>query len=231
MSWRPFNSLVGSAVKHCRAGNQSYIRFTPVDGKYKGKMAAFVIYRKLLDPLCWEPGVSKVSIDIDDETKRLLFTHNPDGRLLQFDGGLDKEWCRLHCPEKLALLLRQWLQIDPTKKTHVALNLDIQLDGVVVSFGTKLEYEKKPVGTGSAKTTVSVIPGPEKIANSSKERMLQWFQYDHLQEPLRKVSVYFFELAHNICASCEPGPERTVALRKLLEAKDAAVRARLHPGG
>jgi hypothetical protein len=231
MSWRPFDLVVESAVKHCRAGNQSYIRFSPVDGKYKGKMAAFVIYRKLLDPLGWEPGVSKVSIEIDDETKRLLLTHNPNGRLLQFDGGLDKEWCRLHCPEKLALLLRQWLQIDPTKKTHVALNLEIQLDSVVVAFGTKLEYEKKPVGTASAKTTVSVTPASEKIAHPLGERMLKWFEYDHLQQPLKKVSSYFFVLAQDLCASCEPGPERTVALRKLLEAKDAAVRARLHPGG
>ena len=29
----------------------------------------------------------------------------------------------------------------------------------------------------------------------------------------------------------EPGPERTVGLRKLLEAKDAIVRGKLHPGG
>jgi len=29
----------------------------------------------------------------------------------------------------------------------------------------------------------------------------------------------------------ERGPERTVMFRKLLEAKDAAVRAKLHPGG
>lgn len=28
-----------------------------------------------------------------------------------------------------------------------------------------------------------------------------------------------------------PRPERTEALRKLLEAKDAAVRAKVHPGG
>lgn len=44
---------------------------------------------------------------------------------------------------------------------------------------------------------------------------------------------------HGLCSECfeeivdgiKPGPERTVALRKLLEAKDAAVRARLSPGG
>jgi hypothetical protein len=61
--------------------------------------------------------------------------------------------------------------------------------------------------------------------------MLKWFAFDHLPEPLREVSSRFAELANAVCTLAEPGPERTVALRKLLEAKDAAVRARLHPGG
>ena len=39
------------------------------------------------------------------------------------------------------------------------------------------------------------------------------------------------ELAATVVAECEGGPERTVSLRKLLEAKDAAVRAKLTPGG
>jgi hypothetical protein len=39
------------------------------------------------------------------------------------------------------------------------------------------------------------------------------------------LSVPFFNLAHWIAANIPSGPERTVALRKLLEAKDAAVRA------
>lgn len=63
------------------------------------------------------------------------------------------------------------------------------------------------------------------------ERMLKWFKFDHLPEPLKEVSFHFAEVAHTVCMLCEPGPERTVALRKLLEAKDAAVRAKLHPGG
>lgn len=61
--------------------------------------------------------------------------------------------------------------------------------------------------------------------------MLKWFKFDHLPEPLKEVSAHFSELARTICFLCEPGPERTVALRKLLEAKDAAVRAKLNPGG
>ncbi len=61
------------------------------------------------------------------------------------------------------------------------------------------------------------------------ERMLAWFEYDHLPEPLRGVSKEFHTLAHWIADNIDCGPERTVALRKLLEAKDAAARAKLYP--
>jgi hypothetical protein len=62
------------------------------------------------------------------------------------------------------------------------------------------------------------------------ERMLKWFEFAHLPPHLQEVSRPFGELASKVCEVCESGPERTVALRKLLEAKDAAVRAKLHPG-
>jgi hypothetical protein len=64
-----------------------------------------------------------------------------------------------------------------------------------------------------------------------EERMLKWFEYTHLPAHLQEVSKEFYSLAQVICTLCVSGPERTVALRKLLEAKDAAVRAKLHPGG
>lgn len=63
------------------------------------------------------------------------------------------------------------------------------------------------------------------------ERMLKWFEFEHLPEHLQSVSKPFGELAASIVETIEGGPERTVALRKLLEAKDAAVRAKLNPGG
>jgi len=63
------------------------------------------------------------------------------------------------------------------------------------------------------------------------ERMLKWFAFAHLPEHLQEVSRPFGELAQLICSTIDAGPERTVALRKLLEAKDAAVRAKLQPGG
>lgn len=57
------------------------------------------------------------------------------------------------------------------------------------------------------------------------EPILQFFSYAHLPEHLQFVSLKFYNLAHQIVEHLPRNPERTVALRKLLEAKDAAVRA------
>lgn len=72
-----------------------------------------------------------------------------------------------------------------------------------------------------------------------QEHILQFFAYAHLPPHLATISKSFCDLAHAIVygdnhpdtgtvSSGPPvprNPERTVALRKLLEAKDAAVRA------
>jgi hypothetical protein len=63
---------------------------------------------------------------------------------------------------------------------------------------------------------------------SSIEPILQFFAYSHLPERLQQVSAPFGEMADHIVTSLPRNPERTVALRKLLEAKDAAVRAALY---
>ena len=60
------------------------------------------------------------------------------------------------------------------------------------------------------------------------EPMLQFFEYAHLPEHLQEVSKDFAVLARIIVATLPRNPERTVALRKLLEAKDCAVRASLY---
>lgn len=62
---------------------------------------------------------------------------------------------------------------------------------------------------------------------SQPDPILQFFAYDHLPEHLMVVAMSFARLAEDICAYLPRNPERTVALRKLLEAKDAAVRARI----
>lgn len=60
---------------------------------------------------------------------------------------------------------------------------------------------------------------------TTPDHIEQFFAYDHLPERLQAVSKPFGELAKLIVSTLPRNPERTVALRKLLEAKDAAVRA------
>ncbi len=72
---------------------------------------------------------------------------------------------------------------------------------------------------------------PNAPAIAPEDRMLKWFAYAHLPDKLRDVSAPFHGLACMLIEYVPAGPERTVALRKLLESKDAAVRAAVHPGG
>lgn len=64
------------------------------------------------------------------------------------------------------------------------------------------------------------------MTDTSHEHIEQFFAYDHLPPHLQEVSKPFADLAQ-VILTLPRNPERTVALRKLLEAKDAAVRARL----
>jgi hypothetical protein len=57
--------------------------------------------------------------------------------------------------------------------------------------------------------------------------LLRFFAYEHLPAHLQEVSRPFCELAHLLAHTLKDPREGTVALRKLLEAKDAAVRAML----
>ncbi len=62
--------------------------------------------------------------------------------------------------------------------------------------------------------------------STTPDHIMQFFDYQHLPAPLLEVSRPFAELAEWIASNVPRNPERTVALRKLLEAKDAAVRAK-----
>lgn len=65
----------------------------------------------------------------------------------------------------------------------------------------------------------------EALQQATGERMLQFFKSDHLPDKLRGVSQKFSLLAGVIVEELPRNAERTVALRKLLEAKDCAVRS------
>jgi hypothetical protein len=68
-------------------------------------------------------------------------------------------------------------------------------------------------------------------ADYKSEPLLQFFEYGHLVPNLQAVSQPFQFLAMQVIEKCPRNPERTVALRKLLEAKDCAVRALVYKSG
>lgn len=70
--------------------------------------------------------------------------------------------------------------------------------------------------------------------NPSVAHVLQFFEYKHLPPHLQMISKPFCQLAHAMASGDEAivgglpdNPEKAVALRKLLESKDAAVRTLL----
>lgn len=81
-----------------------------------------------------------------------------------------------------------------------------------------------PVDNLLTKTRDKSFGAPQP--NEPEENILQFFSYGHLPPHLQAVSQAFRDSAHRLMA-LPRNPERTVALRKLLEAKDAAVRAAL----
>lgn len=58
-------------------------------------------------------------------------------------------------------------------------------------------------------------------------RLMQFFQYDHLPEELREPSRACAQLAMLMDTTLPETAEKTAGLRKLLEAKDCFVRAKL----
>jgi hypothetical protein len=62
---------------------------------------------------------------------------------------------------------------------------------------------------------------------NEQDPILKFFAYEHLPAHLQEHSRPWCELARRLVDTLPPSPERSVALRKLLEGKDAAVRAAL----
>jgi hypothetical protein len=74
-----------------------------------------------------------------------------------------------------------------------------------------------------------IHPAPEGFSAEqiATDPILHFFHFAHLPPKLQQTSRAFFLLAKHAVETLPRNAERTVALRKLLEAKDAAVRANL----
>jgi hypothetical protein len=74
-----------------------------------------------------------------------------------------------------------------------------------------------------------IHPAPAEFSAYQLESdpILRFLHYKHLPEKLQETSMHFCHMAVYIVDNLPRSAERTVALRKLLEAKDAAVRSNL----
>lgn len=75
--------------------------------------------------------------------------------------------------------------------------------------------------------TDEIYPAPTGFTDEqlADDPILRYFHFAHLPPHLQTVSIKFYEIVCEILVLVPRNAERTVALRKLLEAKDAAVRA------
>jgi hypothetical protein len=70
-------------------------------------------------------------------------------------------------------------------------------------------------------------PMEKKPLHPAVAHVLKFFSYAHLAPDLQKISKPFGDLAQQVAERAPDNAETTVCLRKLLEAKDSAVRAAL----
>lgn len=76
------------------------------------------------------------------------------------------------------------------------------------------------------KSEKNMSNNPDTYEDGSKQAtILQFFAYEHLPEHLQEVSQEFYYMARYLDRVITTSAEKSVALRKLLESKDSAVRA------
>lgn len=76
----------------------------------------------------------------------------------------------------------------------------------------------------STKTHDQLAAEARQAMNTYVEPLLQFFAFAHLPERLQEISKPFADLACDLL-KLPRNAERTIAIRKLIEARDSAVRA------
>lgn len=91
--------------------------------------------------------------------------------------------------------------------------------------GTYDGIERAPRPIHDSEGALPASPPPPRV-----DPLLQFFDYFHLPPQLQAISMTFWEVAHNLVVQVPRNPQRDLALQRLIEAKDAAVRAVLYKG-
>lgn len=129
---------------------------------------------------------------------------------------------------RVSSIAAEILQIEPPVAGDAisAGSYNLLLEKAQTVAGSALVQDETP---GQSKQAHGIHPAPAEFSEAqiASDPVLHFFHYAHLPPQLQFTSRRFFELAYFIVDTVPRTAERTVALRKLLEAKDAAVRANL----
>ena len=113
-----------------------------------------------------------------------------------------------------------------TKRVKVAHKPTVDVYRLSRASEKQLRETRDRFTVGEA-TKADVAQAEARLDNELWPIREAYFAYEHLRPELQEVSARFHHLARWIVYELPNNAERTVALRKLLEAKDAAVRAKL----
>lgn len=119
-------------------------------------------------------------------------------------------------------------EIRSTSEFH---NVEVQ-PSVAAEGAIPISFFANQVIKVDRETELLSRPRDKKIIEEKQKQwpVLGYFDYEHLPPALQKISRPFGEMAWHLALGEVVNPaEMAVALRKLLEAKDAAVRAGLKP--
>ena len=118
-------------------------------------------------------------------------------------------------------IVRRWVQLREERGGAKPEKLAEALD-----CAKAMERWKENSDREMPPTTVAEVIGRHfGLDGPLTDPMLQFFAYEHLPAAMQAASRPFCELAQHVVVTLPRNPERTVALRKLLESKDCAVRA------
>lgn len=131
-----------------------------------------------------------------------------------------------------------WIE---SQKLNINLHVSAVADGVQVSLLSNSTTKESEMGRnikakiGQDCYIVRFIESGEvhllkesewsKIDAQKAHYLMQYFNYRHLSGPAKVMSKRFADLATQIDLILPESPEKTMALRKLLESKDCSVRA------
>lgn len=117
--------------------------------------------------------------------------------------------------ERIRILAKKSIMDDVNRVKQLRDEQDIPVE--VEDEGGPPDSNAKSEAPDDAFTLREIVTDP----------IIRFFEYRHLPEELAKVSFNFHELAKGIIRNLPKNAERDEALRKLLESKDCAVRAKM----